>query len=388
MLIDLLIILFAASSLYRGREIGFIRQLGSTVGFIAGLFLGAWLHPHVTQFSDTTDGKALLAVITTIGAALILLTVGEYIGIRIKRSFSNRSANRLDVGLGGLLSVVSLLVTVWLLAAVINALPLPGVQAALRNSTIVGVLNKRLPPAPDVIANFGRLIDINSFPRVFLDREPTPPDLIQLPDSSALRQAVEQTRESVVKLEGPGCGGLVDGTGFVVGDGLVATNAHVVAGVRTPYIEDSNGRHQASVIWFNDDLDLAILRTSDLAGAPLELSGDIADAGTPAAVLGYPGGGGFVANPAAVLNDYQARGRDIYDESITVRHIYEVQADIVPGNSGGPLINAEGQVIGVVFAQSTTYEHVGYALTSPQVIKEIQQAIARNQVVSSGQCAG
>lgn len=386
MFVDILIILFAGTSLYRGREIGFLRQLGSTLGFIAGLLLGAWLHPRMAGLTSNADERALLAAATTLGCALILLTLGEYAGIRLKRLVSEKRFDRFDSVLGGVLSVVSLLIAVWLLAAVITALPLAKAQAALRDSYIVRNLNRRLPPAPEVIANVGRLIDINGFPRVFLGNEPTPPDLIKLPASSSLQPAVEAARDSVVKIEGEGCGGLVDGSGFVVGEGLVATNAHVVAGVRQPFVEDADGRHRATVIWFNPDLDLAILRANDLAGAPLTLADTIATDGTAAAVLGYPGGGGFVANPAAVLNEFVASGRDIYDEGVTRRHIYEVQADIVPGNSGGPMVGVDGEVLGVIFAESTTYEQIGYALTSPVVAKELAQAQSRNRTVGTGQC--
>lgn len=387
MFVDILIVLLAGTSLYRGREIGFLRQLGSTLGFIAGLLLGAWLHPRMAGLTSNADERALLAAATTLGCALILLTVGEYAGIHLKRLVSSEKRfDRFDSVLGGVLSVASLLVAVWLLAAVITALPLARAQAALRDSYIVRTLNRRLPPAPEVIANVGRLIDINGFPRVFLGQEPTPPDLIKLPPSSSLQPAVEQARDSVVKIEGEGCGGLVDGSGFVIGDGLVATNAHVVAGVRQPYVEDANGQHRSTVIWFNSDLDLAILRAADLAGAPLPLADAIAADGTAAAVLGYPGGGGFVANPAAILNEFVASGRDIYDTGVTRRHIYEVQADIVPGNSGGPMIGVDGKVLGVIFAESTTYEQIGYALTSPVVAKELAQAQSRNRAVGTGQC--
>jgi S1-C subfamily serine protease len=104
-------------------------------------------------------------------------------------------------------------------------------------------------------------------------------------------------------------------------------------------------------------------------------------------VLGYPGGGNFNAGPAAVMDQILARGRDIYGQGRTLRSIYEIQAAVVPGNSGGPLIAKDGSVIGVVFAESTTYDHVGYALTTPKVIDEINQAKQNNQPVSTGQCA-
>ena len=168
---------------------------------------------------------------------------------------------------------------------------------------------------------------------------------------------------------------------------MVATNAHVVAGIKKPYIQDANGTHTASVIWFNPNLDFAVLRASNLAGPVLPIKTAVATPGTAAAVLGYPGGGGFSAKPAAVSDSFVARGRNIYGRGVTNREIYELRADIIPGNSGGPVIAGDGSVIGVVFAQSTAYDHVGYALTAQQINNDLQQALRRNALVGTGSCA-
>ncbi len=167
----------------------------------------------------------------------------------------------------------------------------------------------------------------------------------------------------------------------------MATNAHVVAGIRHPYVQDSNGSHGSSVIWFDPDLDFAVLRVSNLAGHSLVVTDTRAPVGTPAAVLGYPGGGNFRAGPAAVSNQFTASGRDIYNRGNTLRDVYELRADIIPGNSGGPLVAKDGTVIGVIFAEATDYPHTGYALTSDQVKSEINQAASQNQPVGTGQCA-
>jgi len=387
MLVDVLIVAFALSSLYRGREIGLVRQLGSTIGFFAGLFLGAGLQPHIVHLAHSQVSRALLAITTTLSCALILLSLGEALGIKLKSYVMPRPINRIDNGLGSVLSVITVLLTAWLFAAVLRPLPFPSLQTSLRNSYIINRLNAALPSAPAVVADLGHLINPNGFPEVFLGPEPNPNSSAQLPSSSSLAPAVARDQASVVKIEGAGCGGIVEGSGFVVGPNLVATNAHVVAGVGHPFVEDSNGTHRSTAIWFNPNLDLAILRTNNLAGGSLSLSNATVNPKTAAAVLGYPGGGGFRVNPAVVLDEFTARGRNIYSQGSTTRDVYEVQADIIPGNSGGPLITADGTVVGVVFAQSTTYAHVGYALTSPTVKQQVSQATDRNQVVDTGSCA-
>ncbi len=387
MIIDAIVVVFAITSLYRGREIGFVRQLCSTVGFFGGLFLGAWLEPHLVGFVHSQASRSVLTVIITLGCALILLTIGEYFGLRLKRHVLQRRINVLDNSFGAVLGMVSSLLSIWLIAAVIAALPTPGLQAGLRDSRIITQLNKILPEAPSVIASLGHLIDPNSFPQVFVGNEPSPRGGVKLPSLGDLQTAVDRDKASVVKLEGQGCGGVVEGSGFVVGPGLVATNAHVVAGIHQPYVIDSNGTHRGTVIWFDPNLDFAVLRVSNLAGSTLVISASHVTPGTAAAVLGYPGGGSFTASTAAVLDEFTASGRNIYDSGTTTRAVYEIRATVIPGNSGGPLVDKDGSVIGVVFAESTTYQHAGYALTTAQVTSEINQAAAQNQPVSTGRCA-
>jgi S1-C subfamily serine protease len=387
MLIDLLIILLAISALYRGKDIGFVRQLFSTIGFFAGLFLGAWAEPYTVRYAHTPASRALVTLLTTLGLALILLALGEYAGVRLKSRVLLKKINSYDNGLGALLGIVSLLFSIWLSAAIVNALPYPGLQQEVHSSKIITALDSHFPSAPTVIGDIGRLIDPNGFPQVFIGSEPIPRGNVVLPNLGALQAAVNRDRLSVVKIQGEGCGGIVEGSGFVVGTDLIATNAHVVAGIKHPFVQDANGTHSATVIWFDSNLDFAVLRVSNLSGDSLVISNAHNDPGTPAAVLGYPGGGPFTASAAAILDQFTASGRNIYGKGNTNRDVYEIQANVIPGNSGGPLVATDGSVIGVVFAESTTYQHVGYALTTSQITTEINQAAAENQAVSTGKCA-
>lgn len=390
MLVDIAIVILLLSIIVRGRETGLVRQVGSAAGFVGGLFLGAWLQPYVMQYADTTLSRALLALIVTLGCAFFLASVGEYTGSLIKRHLHRLTVlNKADAVGGSLAGAASLLAAVWLFAPVLTGLPSPGLQQSLRNSLIVSNLTRTLPSAPEFISRIDRLINPNGFPDVFagLERQPLDPDA-PLPSLGELRPAVEQTRASIVKLEGRGCGGIVDGSGFVAADNIVITNAHVVAGVKQPTIVDTNGRHAATVIWFDADLDVAMLRTSNLAGKPLTMNPAIQPNGTPGVVVGYPGGGGFTASPSTILDQFTAVGRDIYGRGSTERSVYEVRADIIPGNSGGPLLDKQGQVIGLVFAESVSYEDIGYTLTLKPVIDGLQRALQHNQTVSTGACAG
>ncbi|MDB5184798.1 MAG: serine protease [Candidatus Saccharibacteria bacterium] len=386
MVVDILIILFLISSFFRGQEIGFVRQAFSSVGFIGGLLLGSRLQHYLLGWTTTALSQSVLTLIITLGTAMVFLIVGEYIGILIKRKVLLKKINAFDNGFGGALGVITLLATIWLGASIITSLPYSDLRQSVDDSKIVSLLNKRLPSAPRIIADISKLVNPNGFPDVFIGGEPNSKQDVPLPDLGALQTAVTNDRPSVVKLEGQGCGGVVDGSGFVIGSGLVATNAHVIAGIHKPYVVDSNGTHGATPLLFDPKLDFAILRVPNLAGGPLQLNTADVVPGTAGATLGYPGGGGFDAEPSVVMEQFNARGRDIYGKSVSTRSVYEVRAKIIPGNSGGPIIDADGKVMGVVFAQSTTYDQVGYALTAAQVASKIAVVKQNSQPVSTGSC--
>ncbi len=387
MLIDILILALVVSSVARNWNSGFLRQFSSAAGFFIGLLLGRWLETYTLTLVHTPTSRALVTIISIFGVALIGLTIGEYTGLRLKNRFVSSKFNRVDNGLGSLLTAVTILLSVWLAASVIGNLPSTKIKTEINQSRIISALNKILPPAPRIISDLGHLIDPNGFPDVFIGSEPIPRGNVNLPALGDLTAAVNADKNSVVRIQGVGCGGVVSGSGFVVGNNIVATNAHVVAGISNPYIEDVNGKHLAQVIWFDPNLDFAVLRANNLAGSPLKIDASNENPGTPGAVLGYPGGGPFNAGPTVVMDEFNASGHNIYGNGITLRSVYEIQADVIPGNSGGPMVKENGDVMGVVFAQSTTYAHVGYALAMNKVSSEIKQAALSPQPVSSGQCA-
>jgi S1-C subfamily serine protease len=387
MIADLLILLFAVSSFYRGHALGLTRQICAAVGFIGGLFVGVWLQPLAAKLASNPVDHTLITISCTLGIALIGLLLGESLGIILKGKLPLGRLSKFDNLLGSITNIVTLLLGVWLLAALANNLAIPPLRNMLQESKIVSGLNKILPPAPQFLNNLGKLIDPNGFPQVFIGNEPAPAGNVDLPSLGVLRSAVESSQASVVKIEGVGCGGIVDGSGFIVNKDLIATNAHVIAGIKQPFFADRTGTYKATPVYFDAKLDFALLRSSQISAKALPVATSKATNGTPAVVLGYPGGGAFTAEPAAIMNTLLARGRDIYGEKVSLREIYELRANVEQGNSGGPVLNKDGQVIGVVFAESSSYEQVGYALTSPTLLEAIAKANQNPRAVSTGQCA-
>ncbi len=384
--IDLLIIAGLVLGIARGVQIGLFRQVLSVAGFFGGLVLGSLLAQYVASFGQDVLLRAFLILGVTLGTAVILAGIGELFGLKLRGLAERYSLGPFDDVLGAGFEIITVLATVWLLSPWALRLPNPNLQREIQQSRIVQTLNDRLPPSPPLIARIAQLIEPNGFPRVFIGSEPSPAPVTG-PSSANLNQALAAAGGSTVKLEGQGCGGIVEGSGFVADSGLVVTNAHVIAGVRNITVTDRFGSHRATPVWFDPNLDFAVVRTSGLAGAPLAIDAAAISVGTSGVVLGYPGGGPLAADPAVVSADITAIGRNIYDQGRTARDVYELAADVQPGNSGGPLVLSDGTVIGLVFAKSAETDGVGFALTSPQFLPELHQAEASRAPVGVGGCA-
>jgi S1-C subfamily serine protease len=387
-LVDLAIILFALGSLARGYTIGLVRQAGSTIGFIIGLFIGSWIGAIIVGHLTTSISKSLVSLAAVLIGGFLFMSVGEALGIRLKQRLVRiESLDTFDGGLGSVMAVATLLFAIWLGASILVLGPVNGLQQSLRNSRILSALDARLPPATKLLGSLNKLVDPNGFPQVFRGLEPNPNTSGTVPSLGSLNPVVAAARPSVVKVEGTGCGGIVEGSGFVIRSDEIVTNAHVVAGVPSPKVIDANGIHNTRVIWFDPNVDIAVLQVSNLAGKPLVLTSAEQPSNTPGVVLGYPGGGNFDAQPAAVINHFAAYGRNIYGQSSTTRDVYSLHAKVIPGNSGGPLVGTDGTVLGIVFATSTAYNNVGYALTGHQVAGELQTAERSNTTYSTGSCS-
>ncbi len=387
-IVDLLIILIVVSSLFRGYQVGFVRQVLSTAGFVAGLFLGSWASNFLFSHIKLAASKSLVSLLIILIVSFGLMTIGEVLGARLQTRYKKHTfAHNIDSIFGSAASVATLVIGLWLAAALLLLAPAGFLQQAAHNSTIITAINHNLPPANRFLSALNKFIDPNDFPQVFTGSEPSPDATNQLPSDSAFSAILAKSRASVVKIEGYGCGGIVDGSGFIAAPDRVVTNAHVVAGVHHPKIVDGQGTHSARVILFDKSNDLAVLNTNDLRATPLPISTASQDRGTGILVAGYPGGGGFNAQTGVILDRFIALGRDIYNQGTTRREVYSLQAHIVQGNSGGPVINQAGEVIGIVFATSTSYNNVGYALTTAQVSAELSQLTNDSRTVSTGQCS-
>lgn len=385
-LVDVVLLLLVVASVIHGLRLGAAIQVLSFGGFWLGLFLGALAAPPLAELVSGSVAKAAVSLAVVFGLAGLLGGGGRYVGVRLWEVLKRARLAAADAGIGAGIAAVATLLASWLVASIVVNVPSVTVSAAIQHSTILRALDDVLPPAPSVFSRIQSFIATEGFPQVFAGLSPSPAGPVTLPSTPALRRAVEADGSSTVKIVGVGCGQIQEGSGFVVAPGVVVTNAHVVAGIAQPQVEDSAGRHAAEPVLFDPRFDLAVLRVDGLSDPPLHLQSTDVGRGTQAAVLGYPGGGPFAAVAAGVLDGFQAQGRDIYGRGLTVRYVYELQAVVRPGNSGGPLVEPNGEVIGVVFSRSASNPDIGYALASPEVLQKAQTAERTRAPSGTGAC--
>jgi len=247
-----------------------------------------------------------------------------------------------------------------------------------------------MPPVPNEFQAVEKYLGDHGFPLTFADLYPeTNP--VTMPTAAQVQQAVNKAGNSTVKIVGIACGQEQEGSGFVVGPHFVVTNAHVVAGVAQITVEtEYDGSHRAFAAYFDPKFDLAVLyiEGAPLPEQPLRLDPALVGRGTQAAVLGYPENGPFNAEPAGILEPTVATGLDIYDNAHTTRTVYEIESLVRPGNSGGPLVEPGGEVVGVVFSREAGNPDLGFALASPAVLSRVVDAERDPAPTSTQSCVG
>jgi S1-C subfamily serine protease len=388
-LVDLIVVAIAAFAALRGWRLGLLGQVFELGGGFGGLLAGLYLGPHVVSWLPSTGALVRSAVSLLI--VFIALSIGQTLGYLIGRRFgaiARRARLRVpDSFLGSVFGVAVVLVSFWLVGSLLVQGPSRVIARALRGSRLLSLTNSVLPDPPDVLAYLRQYLDTSGFPQVFagLPRPIGPP--VHLPSNAKARQAVQSATKSTVRVVVSGCGGTQLGSGWVSAPDAVVTNAHVVAGGRSITVDDQAGRHPGSVVMFDPEIDIAVIRTSGLAGPPLPLDTHHLDRGAPGAILGFPGGvAHIVAHRAAVSARFEAHGKDIYGRRDVFREVYELRTPIRQGDSGGPFVVPDGRVAGVDFAASTTNTDIGYALTGSTVVDDIRKGNAATTRVPTGPC--
>ena len=339
------VLLMAAWGYAQGLIVGAL----SLAGFVGGAFAGSRLGPLLLEEGSQSPYAPLFALLGAVLLGGIFASGLEVLGFRLRRGLG-AGLGVLD-GLAGALLVAALgLALVWIGGAV--ALNTPGareLREPIQRSAILAELNDRLPPSGNVLRALARF---DPFPQI---QGPDPG--VGRPDSQIARDRdVARAGRSVVRVLGTACGLGVQGSGWIAGDGVVVTNAHVVSGQDDTEVQlrGAGPLEDAEAIWFDATNDLALLRVPALEDEPaLRLRVD-APRGTGAAILGFPENGPYDVRPARLGQTETVFTQDAYGRGPVRRAITALRGRVRSGNSGGPVVDAAGRVLTTVFAASVS----------------------------------
>ncbi|MEX2329105.1 MAG: MarP family serine protease [Nitriliruptoraceae bacterium] len=366
--LDALLAVAVIAAVVGGFRAGFVSRATSWIGILAGLFLANRTIPWALDLISPDETSMRLFVVVVALTVTVGVTTGVtgLLGAFLSRAISVTPLAGLDRLAGGLASVLMIGVLVWLLIPA--AAGIPGqVAQQVRGSRVVATITTQAPDPPDVLRGVRRFVDSSRFPEVFADLAPAPatgpsPRVTTI-DAAVIDSAT--TRTAHVRADG--CGRRFEGSSFVIGDGLLLTNAHVVAGADSVRVRFPDGtEHTVTVVVHDPERDLALLEAHGMARSPLELAA--VSQGDEAIVIGFPGGqlDPRVA-PARVEGNRAAVGRDIYGDARTERRVVFLAAELQQGDSGSPLVDDQGRVGGVVFAVSPDRRDVAYALDLDEI---------------------
>lgn len=385
------IIVLAVLAAFGGWRMGFLARVFSWVGMGAGLYLAVRFLPDVVNFFNLSGSVArvALAVAVLLAGAFIGQGLGLMVGSRLHAVLPFGGIRTLDRAVGSLLGVVGIFAVLWLLAPSLAAVPGPVSELTTGSVIARWVTNEArtagLSP-PNTLQALRRLVGENGAPQVFTAFGPSE-NTGDPPVTDPLDQTVLTAAEaSTVKVKGAACGLYQEGSGWTVAPNLVVTNAHVVAGEppgQTSVLLPDGATKPATVVVYNPDVDLALLYVPGLGETPLKLG--TGARGLAGAVLGHPNGQDALAvQPASIATEVTALGEDLYDTRNTQRNVFVLAAKLTYGDSGAPLVDTQGQVVGVAFAIAPDRSTTAYALSSSELRPLLDQP--RSSAVSTEAC--
>ena len=378
--LDLFIGIFIVVSVLRGARTGFLAGVFSLVGVVVGASVGSRIAPSLLP----DGGNPIYGAGITLGSILAFSVLGEVIarsmGGSIRNRLSSPASATLD-GLGGaLLGFALALVLVWAVGVFALQSPtLASLQPVAQDSRILQTLKERMPSGLLTQA----VADLQPLPKI---RGPEPE--VAAPEGNIVNDPdVQAASRRTLRVTGTACGYGVEGSAWVAGRNLVVTNAHVVAGETATWVQIGGSGQQlpAEVVAFDERNDIAVMRVEGLGLAPLPVAA--ARPGEAAAVIGFPQNGPLDIEPARTGTTERVVSTDAYDNGPVERIVTSFRVYVRPGNSGGPAVNADGQVISTIFASRTDSNNSGYGVPSRIVQRHLHAAASRTTPVSTGGCA-
>jgi len=368
-----------------GYAQGFIVGALSLAGFAIGAFLGTRLAPLILPGGSHSQYAALFGLLGALLAGAVLASGFEGLGARARMFLRLPGLRTIDGLLGAALTASVALGIAWIVGAIAaQSSNSPALQRDIQRSAILQGLNQLLPPSGPILHALARIDPLPSVRGPAANVSPPPRAIATAP-------RVRTASTSVVKVLGSACGLGIEGSGWVAGPDLVVTNAHVVAGESdtTVQIDGNLPGLDAAVIDFDPHDDVAVLRVPGLNRPTLSMAAK-PQGGTPAAILGYPLDGSFDVEPGRIGQTETVSTEDAYGNGPVLRSITALRGRVRPGNSGGPMVDAGGQVVATVFAAITGSPsgEGGFAVPNQLVRAQLAVARSRTHAVPTGPCAG
>ncbi len=387
-LLDVVLVVVLLGYLVAGLRNGFLVTLGGIAGFVAGAVAAFFAIPLVSGWVPNNPWR----LIAVIGTVLVLVIVGQGLGSTLGASIRRWSdfppLRVVDRILGGVVNVVVAALVLSMLAFSVGTLGVPALSRQIASSQVIHGIDAITPgPVRSWLAQLRSIAVDEGIPTILEGVGSAAPAAV-VPDATVDTPELAAAAASVVRITGTAyqCGQNQTGSGFVVAPGRVITNAHVVAGVGEPVVEvPDEGALPGRVVKLDTARDIAVIAVEDLQAAPLPLGEELAN-GTTAAFAGYPAGGPYRIQPAGVQGLTSVLVNNIYGVDAQALTVYSLAANVQQGNSGGPLLDLQGRVAGVVFAKSTADAPVGYALSLEELRPIAESAMGLEDAVSAGQC--
>jgi S1-C subfamily serine protease len=382
--LDWIILAFAAILASFGFRQGFIVGALSFAGFAVGAFLGTRLGPLLLPKGSASPYAPAFGLFGALLGGGILASGLEGLGFMLRRTLVLPGVGLLDGALGAALGAALALGIVWIVAAVAAQAPGQGhLRADIQRSAILSKLNELLPPSGPILNALARLDPLPSITGPSPGVAAPEPRIAHLP-------GVRAASRGVVRVIGTACGLAIEGSGWVAAPGMVVTNAHVVAGEQDTSVEV--GGHAPSLpaqaIAFDPTDDIAVLRVSELTLPSLRLQPN-PPAGRSGAILGFPENGPFAVSPGRIGRTQSVLTQNAYGQGPVTRLLTPLRGEVLPGNSGGPLVDENGRVLTTVFAATVGGgPRGGYGVANETVSSVLAAARANgNGSVSTGPCA-
>lgn len=386
--LDILLVLSFVAFLVSGLRKGFFVTLGGVAGLIAGGVASFYAIPFVSGWVSSAGWRVFWVIATAVVLVILGHAIGVAIGNRIRMMLNFPVIKSFDRLLGGIVNVAVAALVISAIAFSAATMGLPFLSQQIASSKVISAIGKATPdPVATAMAKARSVVMGQSIPDLI---EPFAP----VPEATPTQQgpateATQNRSQAVLKITGTAfaCGVNQTGSGFVAAQDRVVTNAHVVSGISEPVVNTPDGRAlPARVVHFDASHDLAVLAVDGLDLKPIPLGQDLST-GDRATFMGYPAGGPFQAKGAVVQSLRTVSVQNIYGADASALQIYQLGADVQQGNSGGPLLDDSGRLVGVVFAKAKGDTPVGYALSLKEVGPVVEHASGYTDAVSTGACS-